>query len=180
MFTSDIREPLTALPAAGSKLELINAPGPRRAPGAEALVRYVVGPLHAIASWSYLSVTETDAPGLRQDSPLVPHHAVELAAILESEKRGRLGLEIGYTGRQAIANDPYRITSQAYFELNALAELRFGGIAIFLNAINLTNVRQTHYDPLVRRTPGPGGDPITDVWAPLSGRIINLGIRAEL
>ena len=82
--------------------------------------------------------------------------------------------------RQAIGNDPYRSVSPAYFELNALAELRFGGIAVFLNAINLTNVRQTHYDPLIRVIRGPGGDPITDVWAPLDGRIFNLGIRAEL
>jgi hypothetical protein len=28
--------------------------------------------------------------------------------------------------------------------------------------------------------PGPGGDPITDVWAPLLGRNFNIGIRAEL
>ena len=27
---------------------------------------------------------------------------------------------------------------------------------------------------------GPGGNPITDVWAPLAGRTFNLGIRAQL
>jgi len=46
--------------------------------------------------------------------------------------------------------------------------------------INLTNVRQTRFDPLIRPTRGPGGNPITDVWAPLDGRTFNLGIRVEL
>jgi outer membrane receptor for ferrienterochelin and colicins len=49
-----------------------------------------------------------------------------------------------------------------------------------VNATNLTNVRQTYCGPLLRPSPGPGGNPITDVWAPLAGRTFNLGIRAEL
>jgi hypothetical protein len=72
------------------------------------------------------------------------------------------------------------ISRRWFVELNALAEARFGDVAIFVNAINLTNVRQTNYDPLLRPSPGPGGNPITDVWAPLDGRTFNLGIRAEL
>jgi len=180
VFTSEIRDPLTALPAAGEKLEIINGPGPRLVPGAEALIGYVAGPLHAIASWSYLKATEEDIQGVRADAPLVPRQAAELGAILESQRRGRVGLEIGYTGKQAIAYDPYRHVSPGYFELNALGELHFGDVAVFLNAINLTDVRQTNYDPLLRPTLGPGGNPITDVWAPLAGRTFNLGIRAKL
>jgi iron complex outermembrane receptor protein len=180
VFTSVIKGALTAVPAAGNQLEIVNAPGLRRAPGAEALVGYVLGPLHAIASWSYLDVTEEQVPGERQDVPLVPRQAGELGVIFESEKRGRIGLELGYTGRQAVEFDPYRDFAPGYFELNALGELRLGEVAIFLNAINLTNVRQTHFDPLVRPTLGPGGNPITDEWAPLDGRTFNLGVRAEL
>ena len=110
----------------------------------------------------------------------MPRQAAELGAILESGRRGRVGLEVGYTGKQALAYDPYRHESPGFFELNALGELRFGEIALFLNAINVTNVRQTNYDPLLRPSPGPGGNPITDVWAPLAGRTFNLGIRAGL
>jgi iron complex outermembrane receptor protein len=180
VFTSEIRDPLEAQSAPGQKLELVNAPGSRRAPGAEALIRYVTGPLQLIASWSYLDVTEVMTPGVRQDAPLVPRHAAELAGIVEDEKRGRIGLELGYTGRQALVDDPYRSISEPYFELNALGEIRFGGLSVFLNAINLTNVRQTRFEPLIRPSPGPGGNPITEVWAPLDGRTFNLGIRAEM
>jgi len=180
VFDSEIRDPLTALPSTAEKLEIVNGAGPRRAPGLEALIGYVAGPLHAIASWSYLNATEEDSPGIRRDATLVPRQAAELGAILESETRGRVGLEIGYTGKQALAYDPYRAVSPGFVELNALGELRFDEIAVFVNAINLTDVRQTHYNPLYRPSLGPGGNPITDVWAPLDGRTFNLGIRAEL
>lgn len=180
LFTSEIRDPLEAVSVPGQRLELVNAPGRRRVPGAEVLIGYVAGPLHAIASWSYLDATEGAASGGRQPVALVPRHSAEIAGILESEKRGRIGLELGYVGSQALADDPYRTTSESYFELNALAEMRFGGIAIFLNAINLTDVRQSKFDPLIRPFPGPGGDPVTEVWAPLAGRTFNLGIRVEM
>ena len=180
VFNSEIRDALAVQTADGNKLQLFNAPGPRRAPGAEVLIHYVVGPLQAIGSWSYIDATQATLSGLRQAAPLVPHQSGELGAILESTKRGRVGLEAGYTGRQALEDDPYRSVSEAYFELNALGEIRFGSVSIFMNAINLTNVRQTRFDPLVRPFPGQGGNPITEVWAPLGGRTFNVGIRAEL
>jgi iron complex outermembrane receptor protein len=164
----------------GDKLELINAPGPQRTPGAEALIGYVFGPLHTLASWNYLKATQADATGLRRGVPLVPRQAGSLDAIVESEKRGRIGLELDYTGKQALEYDPYRSTSPAYFSFNALAEIRVKRIAVFINIVNLSNVRQTRWDPLIRPTPGPGRNPITDVWAPLDGRTFNFGIRAEL
>ena len=179
LFTSEIRDPLTALPVANEKLEITNGAGPRRAPGAEALIGYVLGALHAIASWSYVSATEEDLPGVRESVPLVPRHAAELGVILESEQRGRIGAEVGYTGRQTVMFDPYRNRTPAYLEVNALGELRIGEIAIFLNALNLTNVRQTHYDPLLLPRPGPGGTPITEAWAPLAGRTFNFGVRTD-
>ena len=180
VFTSEIRDALEAVPKSGNKLELVNARGPRRVPGAEVLVGYVAGPLHAIAAWSFLDATEVDSAGVRHDAPLIPHHTATLDGILEGKKRGRFGLELDYTGPQALADNPYRTVSRDYFQLNALAELRIGKIAVFMNALNVTDVRQTHYDPLIRSSPGPGGDPITALWAPLDGRSFNIGVRAEL
>jgi iron complex outermembrane receptor protein len=180
VFSSEIRDPLAVQSAPGERLELVNAPGPQRAPGAEVLIHYVAGPLQVIGSWSYINATEAALSGLRQEVPLVPRHSAELGGILENKQRGRIGLEVGYAGRQALEDDPYRSVSEPYFELNALGEIHFGGISIFLNAINLTNVRQTRFDPLIRQTPGLGGTPITEVWAPLDGRTFNVGIRVDL
>ena len=180
VFNSEIRDALTVQSADGNKLQLFNAPGPRNAPGAEVLIHYVVGPLQAIGSWSTIDATEATLFGLRQAAPLVPRQSGELGVILESKKRGRVGLEVGYTGRQALEDDPFRNLSEPYFELNALGEIRLGSVSIFINAINLTNMRQTRFDPLVRPSPGLGGNPITEVWAPLEGCTFNIGMRAEL
>jgi iron complex outermembrane receptor protein len=180
VFTSEILHPLEAIAAPDNKLELTNGSGPRRAPGAEVLIGYTEGPFEALASWAYLDATETPAPGLPREVPLVPRTTASLDGILESEKHGRVGLEFEYTGRQALEDDPYRAEAPGYFEINALAEIQFGEVSVFVNALNLTDVRQTHYDPLIRPSPGPGGDPITDVWAPLDGRTFNVGVRAEL
>jgi outer membrane receptor for ferrienterochelin and colicins len=180
VFNSEIHNPLAAKAVTAQKIELVNAPGPRRAPGAEVLVHYVTGPLQMIGSWSYIDATQATPEGPREPAPLVPRHSAELGGILESETRGRIGLEVSYTGRQGLEDDPYRTLSKPYIQLNALAEMRFSGFSIFLNALNLTGTRQTNYDPLLRPAPGRAGDPITDVWAPLDGRTFNIGIRTGL
>jgi outer membrane receptor for ferrienterochelin and colicins len=180
VFDSEIRDALTVQSASAEKLELVNEPGAWRAPGAELLIHYVAGPLQVIGSYSHIQATEAGLSGLRQDTPLVPRNSGELGAILENKQRGRIGLELGYTGRQTLEDDPYRNVSEPYLELNALSEIRFGAVSIFVNAINLTNVRQTRFDPLIRPTPRLGGTPITEVWAPLDGRTFNVGIRVAL
>ncbi|MEA3180542.1 MAG: outer rane receptor for ferrienterochelin and colicin [Gammaproteobacteria bacterium] len=177
VFNSQIHNPLEARPVAGERIELVNAAGSRKAPGGEVLIHYVAGALQMIGSWSYINATQAAPDGSREPAPLVPRHSAELGGILESETRGRIGLEANYIGTQGLEDDPYRTLSRPYILVNALAEIRFSGFSIFINAINLTGTRQTHYDPLIRPAPGWGGDPITDVWAPLDGRTFNIGIR---
>src|SRR5262249_18422283 len=104
----------------------------------------------------------------------------EIAALFEKEGRGRFGVEMSYTGKQALFDNPYRTRSDPYYEFNALAEIKIGRASIFVNAINFTDVRQTKYDPLLLPAPAPDGERIVDSWASLSGRTFNLGVRVEL
>lgn len=179
VFNSEIGHALS-VKTVGNGLELVNSTGTQRAPGAEALVGFSAGPLHALASWSYIDATQTNTLQQRQGVPLVPSHTASLDAIWENEQHGRVGLELDYTGKQTLDDDPYRTTSRPYWSANCLAELRVKSLSIFVNAINFTNVRQTRFDPLLRPSPGPGGNPITEVWAPLDGRVFNIGLRAKL
>jgi outer membrane receptor for ferrienterochelin and colicins len=173
VFRSEIRHPLDVVQSAQpNRLDLINRADSLRASGAELLIGYAMGPIHILANSTFLDVTE--------DSDLIPRFSAELAGILEDEDLGRVGIEISYTGRQDLFDNPYRTSSSPYVEINALAELRIGRTKLFLNALNLTNVRQSHYDPLLRPTPGPAADPITDVWAPVVGLTLNFGIRLKL
>ncbi len=181
VFASQIRHPLSVQAAAQpGRLELVNDGEPLRARGAEVLVGYAAGAWHVLANSTFLDVTEAATTAGRRKAGLIPRFSAEIAAILEDEDRGRVGMEISYTGRQSLPDDPYRDVSQPYLEVNALAELKAGRAAFFVNALNLTNVRQRDYEPLLRPAPGLGGEPITDVWAPLVGRTFNLGVRVEL
>jgi outer membrane receptor for ferrienterochelin and colicins len=180
LFGSDVRRPVIARELAGGRVELFNAPGPTRTWGTDLLVRLHEEPLHVIATYTYTRSTEHDPHGdRRRDVPLTPRHAAGLVGMLESEGSGRIGVELYYTGRQELDENPYRDESRAYLILGALAERRFGSARVFLNAENLLDARQTRWHPLLLPSRTAAGRWTTDAWAPLEGRTFNAGVRLE-
>jgi iron complex outermembrane receptor protein len=91
----------------------------------------------------------------------------------------RVGLEIFYTGRQSLDNDPYRNSSPPYTALGLLVEQKVGSSTIFVNGENLTGVRQTRFDPLLLPSQDATGRWTTPEWAPLEGRMVNAGVRVR-
>ena len=165
-----------------SRLGLKNALTPTRTWGGELLARVAREPFRVTATYTYLRATEWDpatAPvdRVRRDVPLSPRHAGGLVASMEHEGESRLGLELYYTGRQSLEHDPARQESKPYLLVGLLGERRFGPARVFVNAENLTNVRQTRDDSLILPERGAGGRWTTDVWAPLEGFVVNAGVR---
>jgi iron complex outermembrane receptor protein len=99
--------------------------------------------------------------------------------MIESEEKGRVGVEIYFTGRQRVEANPYRETTEPYLVLGILAERRFGRFRLFVNGENLTGVRQTEWDPLLRPSRNVDGRWTVDAWAPLEGVVVNGGLRLE-
>ena len=162
-------------------LHLANVPGDTRTRGSELLARWHRGPLHLTASHAWICSTEPDPEsGGRRRAPLVPRHAAGVVGMWESEGSGRVGVEVYYTGRQALEDNPYRAASRPYVVLGLLVERRVGRARLFLNAENLGDVRQTRWDPLLLPSRGGEGRWTTDAWAPLEGRTLNGGMRIEL
>ena len=60
-----------------------------------------------------------------------------------------------------------------------LGEHLFGRLSLFINGENLTGVRQSTWDPLVRPSQNIDGRWTVDAWAPLEGRVINGGLRVH-
>ena len=166
----------SALYLQGNAIE--NAPGPVRTQGSELIGRYHVEEFDLIATYMYVWSTEAnpDEPG-RREVPLNPRHTAGIDGLWSIKERLRLGIEFFYTGRQQIDESPYRRDSVPYLMWGAVAEWRAGRARLFANVENLSNIRQTSYDPLVRPTRGPLGVWTVDVWGPLEGRIVNGGIR---
>jgi iron complex outermembrane receptor protein len=158
--------------------ELINAAGATRTYGGDLLMRWRREPLHMTLTYTYTHSSEPEPTGsARREVALTPRHALGFVGLVEQEGRGRVGIELYYTGQQALEENPYRTTSRPYVIIGALAERRFGSARVFVNFENITDVRQTNYDPLVRPTRAADGRWTTDAWAPLDGRVVNGGVR---
>jgi iron complex outermembrane receptor protein len=185
-----VRDNVATSPSGEPFLVLVNAPQPARTWGAEALARFLRGPTRLTATYAYLRATEWDADAsrgsvdVRRDVPLAPRHTAGLVGSLESEERYRVGLEVYYTGRQALEDNPYRLASRPYVIFGLLGErwveTGAGMARLFINLENIGNVRQTRYDPLVLPSRGQGGRWTTDAWTELSGFTVNGGVRLSL
>ncbi len=144
--------------------------------GVELLGTLRHAPFVATASYTYVQAREDGDSG-RQDVALTPRHSAGLVGMWEDEDAGRVGVEVYYTGLQRLDVNPYRDESRPYVIVGLLAEKRFGRWRVFLNAENVTDVRQTRWDPLVRPSRGADGRWTVDAWAPLDGRVFNGGVR---
>ncbi len=163
-----------------SQIALANVGGDTRTSGGELLARWNPEPFHVTATYTYVhSTEETPDTGRRREVPLTPRQQAGIVGAWEQEDRARIGVEGYYTGRQALDDNPYRITSKPYVHIGAMAERRFGSVRVFVNAENLLDFRQTKHDRLVLPSRGVGGRWTTDVWGPLEGRVANVGLRID-
>ena len=203
-FGSRVRYPLHVVDAPGttasgaSRIQLANADDATRTWGAELLGRLVrelgessadgeeAPALRVTGTYTYLRSTgcESDtgmATCERREVPLTPRHAAGVVAAIEQHDRGRVGLEVYYTGRQRLDENPYRTESRPYVVLGLLGERAIettaGTARVFVNFENITNVRQTRYDSLVLPVRGRGGRWTTDAWTDLVGFTVNGGVR---
>lgn len=155
---------------------LRNLPDATTNVGLELLGTFRRAPFAVTGTYTYVHARET-VDGLRDDVPLTPRHSAGMVGMWEVEDVGRVGVEWYYTGRQRLDENPYRTESEPYMILGLLAEKQFGRVRLFINGENLTGVRQTRWDPLLRPTRAADGRWTVDAWAPLEGRTINGGIR---
>ncbi len=155
---------------------ITNADRPATNVGVELLGTMRMAPFALTGTYSLVRSREQDGD-IRVESAMTPAHSIGIVGMWEREDAGRVGLEYYFTGRQRLVANPYRTRSKAYSIVGALAERRFGKVRVFLNAENLTNTRQTKFDSLILRVPGPDGRYTVDAWAPLDGRTFNAGIR---
>lgn len=180
LFASAVRNPvlLRPVPDSSGRVELRNAVSPARTQGAELFAFYNGEPITITAQYTFLhgNMGALDT-AKQQPIPLDPRHSAGLDVAWEDEHGGaRVGLEVFYTGRQSLEDDPYRTTTPSYTTVGLLVSWRLARATVYLNGENLTDVRQTRYDPLLLPAQGAGGRWTTDQWAPLEGRVVNAGV----
>ena len=181
LFGSNIDDAVELQTVAADEVRLVNQFGVTRTRGVEALVRWRRAPYVVTASYLYLDASEPiESMPTSRTVPLTPRHSAGIVAMWEEHDRGRVGLELYYTGKQSLAENPYRDESEPYLHIGLLGEIVLGRYRLFLNLENLLDVRQTKEDSLLRQTRAPGGLWTVDAWEPLEGFIANAGIRISL
>jgi outer membrane receptor for ferrienterochelin and colicins len=174
LFLSRITDPVRVVREPEYVLETLPRPTTNR--GVELLATWRGAPLAITANYAYVHAREFDRVGFR-DVPLTPRHSIGLVTMWEREDVGRVGVEVYYTGRQELEVNPFRATSRPYTVVGVLVERVFGSLRLFVNGENLTNVRQTRFDSLIRPSVAADGRWTVDAWSPLDGRNINGGVR---
>jgi outer membrane receptor protein involved in Fe transport len=174
LFASRISDPVHV--DRSSSYVLRNLVEPTTNAGVELLGTFRQEPFALTATYTYVHAREI-VDGIHEDVPQTPRHSAGVVGMWEKEDVGRVGVELYYTGRQALEENPYRDISEAYVIVGALAERQFGRLRLFINGENLSGVRQTKWEPLLRPTRAVDGRWTVDAWAPLEGRNINGGLR---
>lgn len=177
LFASNIRNPVHVIRS--DAYQIVNLPEQTTNRGVELLGTWRKSPFSATASYTYVRSRELEPVSrTRSDIALTPRHSLGLVGVWEQEGKSRLGVECYYTGRQRLEYDPYREISKPYVIFGIMGERRVHQhMRLFLNLENLTNVRQTRWNSLLRPNRGPDGRWTVDAWAPLDGRVINGGVR---
>jgi iron complex outermembrane receptor protein len=172
LFASTVRDPIDVERTGGFVLSNADTPATNR--GIEVFGIWRASPLLVTASYAYVRAFEEDGA-----VPLTPRHSVGIDGAWERPGAFRIGVEWYYTGVQRLEANPFRRESRAYSVFGVLVERRFGRARLFVNGENLTDVRQTRWDPIVRPSRGADGRWTVDAWAPLDGRNINGGVRVS-
>jgi iron complex outermembrane receptor protein len=176
-FASRVKHPIH-VEHTNSGLTLTNLSDPTSNSGVELLGTWRLEPFAATATYTYVRAREI-VGGIDEDVPLTPRHSAGVVGAWEREDVGRVGIEWYYTGAQRLDENPYRRRSRPYVVVGLLVERRLGRFRLFVNGENLTGVRQTRWDPLIRPARSGDGRWAVDGWAPLEGRNINGGIRVN-
>ena len=180
VFFSRVRDALmtTETGSSDTPLAIVNAPGPITTRGTEFIARFHRDELDVILTHMFLWGTEPWEGG-RREVALNPRHSAALDILWEVGP-ARTGVELFYTGTQALDDNPYRVRGAPYLMWGALLDFEVSPrMRVFVNAENLSDVRQTHNERLIRPLADAAGRWTVDAWAPLEGRTVNAGLRVK-
>ena len=107
--------------------------------------------------------------------PFNPKDKFSTTLAYDIEQRWRMGIEASWTGNQYIYNNQH---VHDFWFVAAMIERKFKKGSIVLNCENLTDSRQSRFEPLVT---GSVSQPVfKSIWAPLEGRVVNLSLKLAL
>ncbi|MCW3086905.1 MAG: collagen-binding protein [Sediminibacterium sp.] len=152
----------------------VNANGYLDTRGAETNLKLGLGDFSVYLGYAYTNAVQ-HYNGTAQHLPLTPKHKLNADLMFEIENSFRCGLELYYTGKQDLTGGA---TGREYLTMGLLVQKTWKGFSVFINGENITDQRQTLWGHIY--TGSIGQPAFTDIYAPLDGRIINVGVKVTL
>ncbi len=172
-FYTQINDPLVLNAVSGGFYRYSNADNSVISRGFETNVRLGYDIAKVFVGYTFTDAKAGYLPG-DQVLPLTPRHKINSSLVLEKHENFKAGLEAHHTGNQTLSD---RSLTRSYTLVGVFGEKTFGKISLFINAENITDVRQGKFGPVVLP---PFSEPtFAEVYAPLEGRVFNGGIKVR-
>lgn len=173
-FATYLDHPLMFEQDADDLYRLTNLNGFIRSKGSETNVAFIVDPLKLFLGYTLIDANQHQENIVTQ-VPLNSPHQVNAILMVEEHDSYRLGFEAYYYSPQKLADST---TSRGYTIFGIMGEKTWGMITVFANFENIFDTRQTRFGPIFS---GSRQDPeFRDIFAPLEGRYLNMGVKIKL
>ncbi len=173
-FYNEIDHPILLQEKSAGELQFINSQDVLQSRGGETQFKLQIGQVTAFVGYTF-----TDAffktSNEKETLILMPKHSIKGDVLFVKEGKWRIGADYEYKSSQRLTNGTM---TRDLFTTGILVERTLGNFVLFFNAENITDVRQTRYESLLS---APYGTPqFTEIYAPLDGRFLNLGLKITL
>jgi len=172
-FYTKIVDPLILLSGDNGVLRFMNAGEPVTSTGFETNVRFVYDIVKVFAGYTFTDAKARYLVG-NQTLPLVARSRLNSALLFERESNFKAGLEAYYTSSQ-ILTDGSR--TKTFWVLGVFGEKTLGKIAVFFNAENITDTRQSRFGQVV--FPPHQKPTFAEIYTHTEGRVFNGGVKLK-
>ena len=173
-FYTEITDPLVLTERNDGFYEFLNAGSSLVSRGFETNVRLSYDIAKLFVGYTFTDAKAGYLPGDRV-LPLVPRSKINSSLVFESPENFKAGAEAYYTSSQTLSD---RSHTRPFFVVGLFGEKSFGKFSLFINAENITDVRQSRYGPVV--VPPYTNPTFAEIYTHLEGRVINGGIKIRL
>jgi outer membrane receptor for ferrienterochelin and colicins len=170
-FYTRIVDPLILSAGNNGRFSYTNAGEPVTSTGFETNARFVYDIVKLFAGYTFTNAKAKYLIG-NQTLPLVPRSRLNSALLFEREQNFKAGIEAYYTSSQILTNGS---RTRAFWVLGIFGEKTLGKIAIFFNAENITDTRQSRFGQVV--LPPHQSPTFAEIYTHTEGRVFNGGVK---
>lgn len=173
-FITHLDDPLILEETSQNNYRFSNLDGFVRSRGTESNISFMYDHLKLFLGYTFVDANQ-HADGNVFRLPLNSPHQINAILMLEEHGSYRIGLEGYYYSEQKL-NDG--TTGREYTIFGIMGEKTWGILTVFANFENMFDTRQTRFGPIF--TGNREQPTFNDIFAPLEGRYVNLGIKIRL